>query len=244
MEMVRKIQAASPICQTTEDLKQYGLDGVNCPLCNNRGYIPEVRDGILYAPECSCMKQRLYIRRIRNSGMADMMERYTFESYQTPDKERQRIKEEAVRFCHADSGWLYISGRPGSGKTHICVAICNELAKHSKSVLYMLWRDEAVSLKKALTGESDYYNKRMEELKNADVVYIDDFFKSGRITPADINVAFELINARYNNSKLRTIISSELSLKEVMETDEATGSRIWDRSIKLRTPDNNWRLHE
>lgn len=243
--MVLRIQAtASQTFQTYETLKDYGLDGVDCPICENRGYIPYVKDGIQYSKPCSCMEQRKYIRRIKRSGMADMMERYTMDSYQTPDPIRAEIKAKALQFCQAEKGWWYISGRPGSGKTHICVAICNEFAKAGKNTQYMLWRDESVELKRMVNEKE--YKDRMDKLKSVPVLYIDDFFKTGNfnIRDADINLAFELLNSRYNNSKLRTIISSELSAKELLEIDEATGSRIWERAIKVRSPKENWRLRE
>lgn len=49
-------------------------------------------------------------------------------------------------------------------------------------------------------------------------------------TAADINIAFELLNCRYNNSKLLTIISSEKTVNEIIKIDEAVGSRIKEKS--------------
>lgn len=62
-------------------------------------------------------------------------------------------------------------------------------------------------------------------------MYIDDLFKSGdQPTAADINYAFEIINFRYNNPKLLTIISAELTEGELLDVDEAIGGRIYERS--------------
>lgn len=252
--MVLRIQAKAKanmmICQTYKQgndlLAEYGLDSVDCPVCNNTGTVQYMKDGFMYSKECRCMPERRYNRRIKNSGMADMIGRYTFDSYQTPDERRKSIKEYAQVFCDAESGWWFVSGRAGSGKTHICVAICNRLAEKGNDIRYMMWRDDATELK-AILNEPEY-KERMDVLKAVQVLYIDDFWKAGKqdgkqkITGADINVAFELLNARYNNKNLRTIISSELSVKEIMEIDEATGSRIWERAMKLRSPEENWRL--
>lgn len=242
--MVKRIQANSTSYQTcdVETLADYGLDSVDCPECNNRGYIVYQKDGVTYSRECKCMEQRRYNRRINKSGMDDMMKRYTFDSYQAADAYRKGLKERAMQFCNADKGWWYISGRAGSGKTHICVAMCNQFAKQGKEVRYMLWRDEATVLK-GMVNDPEYHT-RMDKLKSVPVLYIDDFFKTGKqaVTTADINLAFELINGRYNNADLRTIISSELSVKDIIELDEATGSRIWERSMKIRAPQENWRL--
>ena len=56
----------------------------------------------------------------------------------------------------------------------------------------------------------------MDKLKKVKVLYIDDFFKGG-ITDADFRLAFEIINARYNDKGLRTIISSEVKIKDLMK---------------------------
>jgi DNA replication protein DnaC len=97
----------------------------------------------------------------------------------------------------------------------------------------------------------------MKELKETDVLYIDDLFKSGKDndgrykapTAADVNVAFEVVNYRYNNPELITIISSERTLVELDDIDEAIAGRIAEKSkaggycINLK-PDKtrNWRM--
>jgi DNA replication protein DnaC len=81
------------------------------------------------------------------------------------------------------------------------------------------------------------------ELKTFPVLYIDDFLKGG-ITDADIRLAFELLNYRYNNSSLLTIISSEVDLKNIFDADEALAGRIYERAKGniYRTPNEDWRL--
>ena len=55
---------------------------------------------------------------------------------------------------------------------------------------------------------------------------LDDFWK-GEIRPADVHLAFELINARYI-SKKPTILSSENTLEAILRGDEAIGSRLFE----------------
>ena len=238
--------ASSGISNTTESwLAQYDLDNYDCDKCNNTGSICwHDENYVFHSEKCECKKVRRSIRSLRKSGMMDMIERYTFENYETPDAERRRIKETAQAFCRAKSGWLYIHGRAGSGKTHICTAVCNSMIMQGNSLKYMLWRDESVELK-ALVNYQEDYNERMQRLKTVKVLYIDDFFKSKNVTDADINLAFELLNYRYNDSKLRTIISSEKSIEDILSYDEAVGSRIYERcknGFYIDAPDENWRL--
>ena len=182
------------------------------------------------------------MRKIRQSGMMDMLSRYTFENYETPDAERESVKKIAEAFSEANSGWMYVSGRSGSGKTHICTAACVRLIARGVEVYYMSWRDESTAMK-GLVRETELYEKKMRKLKTVPVLYIDDFFKGGQ-TDADFRLAFEILNARYNDAKLRTIISSEMDLQTLVQLDEALGGRIYERSrgYMVNTPNSNWRI--
>lgn len=226
---------------STETLDDYGLGNVNCPKCGNKGYVYETKDGISRAWPCSCMKQRRSLRALKNSGMADMMTRYSFSTYLTDTQERLQVRKNAQHYAEAGEGWYFIYGQSGSGKTHICASICNELFERGAELKYITWRDEATRLKSIIN--TDEYSREMQKLKTVMVLYIDDLFK-GKVTEADINLAFELLNARYNDSELRTIISSEFSLGEIMELDEAIGGRIYERArdYTVKAPKENWRL--
>jgi len=227
---------------TRETLDDYDLGGVDCELCGNKGYTLFQRDnGELVSRECECMVKRRSMRRIRKSGISDMLMRYTFKNYDDSDDVRQSVKKTAISYANSDSGWFYIAGQPGSGKTHICTAICARLIDRGKDVYYMKWRDESRQLKSLIN--SDALEEPLEKLKTVYALYIDDFFKGGS-NEADVRLAFEIINARYNNSKLRTIISTEMPLNEILQVDEALGSRIYERSrgFVIAAPKENYRL--
>ena len=171
-----------------------------------------------------------------------MINRYTFDGYIADTAHRRKVKAAAKAFCDTDSGWFYISGKSGSGKTHICTAICSRLMEQGKAVRYMLWRDASAELKGLLT-DAEEYQDRIRKLKTVPVLYIDDFLKGGH-SEADMRLAFEILNSRYNDSRLRTVISSELSLFEILNLDEAVGGRIFERSkgFVLEAPAENVRL--
>ena len=231
------------ICIPKTPLQECGLDNVDCPVCHNTGCIvTKAPDGTLKASECACMAKRVSIRRLERSGLKDAVNRYTFKNYVADTIERKKVLCAAEDFCRNDKGWFFISGKSGSGKTHICTAICSRLMEQNKNVRYMLWRDETVILK-ALTTEGEEYQSRIKPFKLVPVLYIDDFLKGGH-TDADIRLAFEILNSRYNDSQLRTIISSELTLFEILGLDEAVGGRIYERSrgYVLEAPRENWRL--
>lgn len=229
---------------TRDPFIDFGLSGVECDKCREHpGVLLRVdADGTLYARECPCMAVRRAKRSIRKSGMEDLVNRCSFDTYRASDSARRDVKEMAERYALQGEGWFFIAGQSGSGKTHICAAICRAMIEQGTEVLFMPWRDVSTSLK-AGVNDKDWYKSETAPFKKTPVLYIDDLFKGGATGP-DIKLAFEILNYRYNDTKLRTVISSELSIEQILDLDEAIGGRIVERAkgFLLKAPEKNWRL--
>ena len=239
------------------------LTGYDCPACRNKGFVEYVIDTTeqLGYPsyttgsrECVCMAIRRSKWLLKASGLADLAERCTFDTYKATEPWQVYIRNRAEGFLEkAMSGsgrGFFIGGQTGCGKTHICTALTVSLINSGKSARYMLWTDEAARLKACVND--DQYASLMWPLKAVGVLYIDDLFKptgaSGQPTQADIRLAYELINYRYNSTNKVTIISSERTTGELCEIDEAIGGRIVEKSGQYciniaRDRAKNWRLN-
>ena len=224
------------------------LEGYNCPECGNRGFNLRVDErGCATAVECRCMIRRRSEAQIARSGLAELVKRYTFDAWQDTDLWQRRARELAQGYAEDPIGWFVAAGSVGTGKSHLCTAICKQLMERGLAVRYMLWRDVSVQAK-AVVNDDEAYSKIVDPLKRIKVLYIDDLFKTGKgqePTVGDVNLAFEILNARYNDSEKITIISTERSIEELLDIDEAVGSRIYERSkgkyLDLRGREN-WRL--
>lgn len=176
------------------------------------------------------------------------MMKYTFDTYKAWEPWQHHILAEAHAYANNPHGCFFIGGQVGCGKSHICTAIVNQLMSSGRAARYMIWNDEITSIKQAV-NDAEIYEGLMIAVKKADILYIDDFFKVSRgcsVTSADINATFKIINYRYNED-LPTIISSELSIAEIIGIDEALGSRIAEmtrgREIYISTdPSKNYRF--
>lgn len=191
------------------------------------------------------MKKRLSIRRIEDAGLKDLVQRYTFDSYSSDTPEADRVKKKAKEFLVTDVPCFVIMGKSGSGKTHICTAITSKLIEDGWKARYFLWRTDAAILK-SMVNDGEKYQWEINRLRNVPVLYIDDLFK-GSISEADINLAFTILNERYNSSGKKTIISTELSINDLIGIDEAIAGRIVEkaRGYVIQAPDKNRRLeHE
>ena len=228
---LNNIQPRTPAQKINDSVGELNLqDGIDCPICKNKGYIAEdLTDGSFRIRDCTCKEKRRSVQMLKASGLGDLMETYTFKNFTTADEWTANLAEAAKNYLRGreDGKWFFVSGTPGTGKTHICTAICRRLLNSGCGVRYMLWREEAPALK-ALVNDPGY-DERFRKWANAEALYIDDFLK-GSVTPADVNLAFALINARYNARGKRTIISSELPLADISKYDEAVASRIYERA--------------
>jgi DNA replication protein DnaC len=246
------------------------VDGYDCPMCKNRGFMWEVEEEKPYHKDgeptyrdvirdCQCKRIRMSIRRLKRSGLEPVMKRCTFDRYEVTEDWQETIKSAAEKFPKVvntlNEKWFFIGGGVGSGKTHLCTAIARELLWQGKEVRYMLWVKESQKMKAVVNEEA--YNEMLEQLQNVEVLYIDDFFKpmrdgygqEMRPTSADIRLAYEIINHRYQHQELITIISSERHIGEIEEIDSAVGSRIYEMTKQnayniSKSRDRNYRLKD
>ena len=225
-------------------LQSCGLMNMHCELCNDTGrQLRTDADGVMWASECSCMKVRRGKRALRNAGLEEIAERYNFENFTTPDERFATIKRKAMEYCDSDSPGFMICGQSGAGKSHICTAIFTEFCKRGFEGEYFQWRHDSLRLKQLIAAEPKAYRDEIERLAKVDVLYLDDLLKGSR-TEADLNLVFELINARYLSKKRKTLVSTELSLQKLLEFDEAVGGRLVEmcRGYICQAPERNWRL--
>lgn len=241
---MEQIQATIPPINTGlsyDELLQLKADAYNrqpgklteydCKICYNKGYIAKVIEGNEVLAECKCLKIRDTLRRINQSGLEKLLRICTFRSYECSEAWQQRLKETAIRFVESGKGWLFMGGQSGCGKTHLCTAAVGGFIKQGKSARYLLWREDSPRLK-ALINDKDY-TAVIDDFKKSDILYIDDLFKQDDIKDADIKLAFELIDYRARNN-LTTIISSERTLNELIDVDEALAGRIIQMSADFQ----------
>ncbi len=231
---------------TNSRVKNLLNDGYNCEKCCNRGWTAQVINGYEVAVECECVPVRNSILRAQKSGLSAVFKKYSLDNYKVSSEWQGKIKKSAYEFLENKKGWFFIAGQSGAGKTHICTGICRELIKAGYRVKYMLWLDEIYKIKKF---DEEAENLK-ETLKNIEVLYIDDLFKTDKNevpSSADVRIAMEILNFRYINNKM-TIISTEKNITEIFNIDVAVGGRIAEMSkeniINIKNEkEKNYRLN-
>lgn len=213
-------------------------DGYECEKCRNKGYVVSLDQynghWVEVMSDCECKPMRQFLARMKKSGLANLAQKYTFKNFEAVAPWQEMLLKAACEYAKNPKGWFFISGQSGAGKSHLCTAITLYLIKHGKTAQYMLWREDSTKIKGAAT-DAEARESMIERFKQAELLYIDDMFKVGRVddlqrpTAADINIAFEILNHRYNKD-MPTIISTECLLDELTEIDEAIAGRIVEQA--------------
>lgn len=119
-------------------------------------------------------------------------------------------------------------GQSGCGKTLLGSIIANALlVDKGRSVMYVIWTDFISMIKRSMMGEkANDASDALEKVKNAEVLFLDELIK--KYNETDLKYLMEIINYRYTND-LKTIITSEKLLNELLDIDEATFGRAAEK---------------
>lgn len=224
----------------------------NCEICNDTGWRYIDRNTVV---RCSCQDVSNAKKRIADSGLESVLKELTFDRYTVSESWQKGMLEIAESWTQAiisgDKPWMFFGGAVGSGKTHLCTAACGELLKAGIGVRYMLWPSESRQLRSCVT-DMEAFEELAYPLERARVLYIEDLFKTergaklGSVSTPEVKVAFEILDARYRMN-LPTIISTEWMMSELLELDEGTFSRVYQKSRRYiaeitRAPGRNMRI--
>lgn len=201
-------------------------DGIDCPICKNRGYItvlvgdPETDPFPDMAQRwCKCMERRKIVWRANDSGMGPMLGR-KFSEFKASEPWQKEMKQKAIDYAKHPGGWFTAVGQIGSGKTMIASCVANQLLRDGYKLIVKSWPE--------LVREAgvDWYSEKeaLKKYQQIECLFIDDFLKT---KPNDraLDIAFELLDYRYRNNML-TLLTSEKSPNDISAYDSAIWSRI------------------
>lgn len=214
------------------------------------GYLTTSSDGHEVWRVCECQEQTRIERLFRASQITPGFQHMGFKNF---DLERPQVVLDAymaaadyykafheIRKTRQNS--IALLGAVGSGKTHLLMAVANNLIKQRIPVIYFPWVEGFNNIKDDL----DRLDEKVTRLQMVDVLYIDDLFKGRTIPTAfQLEQLFAIVNYRYLNN-LPILVSSERDIDEISDIDDAVGSRIYemtrDYNVTLRGDGLNYRL--
>jgi DNA replication protein DnaC len=233
--------------------KQEDSNTYTCANCKDKGFllqmIPDIDETgnqkqcpngqlktIEVFKDCVCAKKRQSEHLMKFSEITDEFKKMTFGSFIVegkPDAIREAHQCAVDYFVEFDfikdqrRNSISLLGQPGAGKTHLLTALANNLIqKKQVSVQYFPFVEGFNDLK----DDFDRLEEKLTKMKRIGVLFIDDLFK-GRHYPTDFQIEqmFAIINYRYLNHK-PIMVSSEKTVDELCDIDEALGTRIYEMS--------------
>ena len=214
----------------------------DCNLCNDTGYISKSGNTAL----CSCIKQKIFDIAYNKSNMgnlekenfsnfnlrmfSDKANKELYKSDISPRENIELIKEKAITFIEnfddPNEKNLIFTGSTGLGKTFMINCIANEILKQGKTVLYQTAPIMLDSIIDEKFGNTDNKINLQDNILNVDLLIIDDL-GAERTNDLKITELFTIINSRLLNPRLKTIISSNLTIEELFKTyTNRIGSRL------------------
>ncbi|WP_102274932.1 ATP-binding protein [Cytobacillus massiliigabonensis] len=192
--------------------------------------------GDTFSKQCDCAANVRSQKFLNASEITDEFKQLGFENFITENKPSVILDayecaleyfQEFKEIRRGRSNSIALHGQPGAGKTHLLTAISNNLINRlNVPVLYFPYVEGFNDLK----DDFDRLEEKLERMKNVDVLFIDDLFKpvkgKPRATEWQVEQTYAVINYRYLNHK-PILVSSELTVDELVDVDEALGTRIY-----------------
>jgi DNA replication protein DnaC len=206
-------------------------EGPVCPQCSGAGFVrADVEVG---HPEfgrvfpCACQTDALRDRRRRRySAYTDLPahRKQTFDAFvagATPSLANASAVARA--YAEAPRGWLVLSGRPGTGKTHLAAAIAHTADALGMQVFFLLVDRLLNHLRATYAPQSEV---RAEELATlviqADLLVLDDL-RNSLVRPWARDQLFHLLDQRYGTAA-PTVVTTNLSAAALADSERVARS--------------------
>ncbi len=149
----------------------------------------------------------------------------------------QRALSNARDFASDPEGWLVLSGRIGSGKTHLAAAVGNARLAHGDVVLFITAPDLLDHLRSTYGPSSEIgYDEQFDRIRSAQLLVLDDLGAENP-SPWAGEKLYQLLNHRHSLN-LPTVITTNVDLDSL---EGRVRSRMLDeaiiRHVEISAPD-------
>lgn len=217
----------------------------SCPRCGDTGYYEQNNCTIM----CPCLKRELVACACEELNRTAPLSLCTFESFSVERYSRERDAETGiVPYAHMEKIFKYCKGYAGSftpqsksilmkgatglGKTHLSLAIANEVIRRGYGVIYVSAPSLLSELEKEYFSRSSSGSGTAEMLADCNLLIIDDLGTEFR-TQFSTSQIYQIFNSRILRHK-PVIINTNLSMSELEKAyTERFVSRINGAAQKL-----------
>jgi DNA replication protein DnaC len=215
-----------------------------CAVCQGTGWVLEDSGKGLRAKRCSCFVERHNLYLLEQANIPKRYANCTLRSFETHNdshRDALKISKQFIKNYPAQDVGLLFIGPCGVGKTHLAVAIIQELIlKKGVPSLFYDFRDlireiQSTFSPDSVLSEMDVLNPVFQ----SEILVLDEL-GAKRTTAWVEETVFYIINHRYNQKKMTLFTSNYPDTEEEEDTREAFykkgGESLVDRiGVRLRS---------
>ncbi len=215
----------------------------SCELCNGTGWIAGA--GTFRAAPCSCQKETRKRQRLAASHVPRRYVHCTLEKFHDPGNVSiQRARREAVDFVDCWPGsneGILLMGACGVGKTHLAVAVIQELIEQDKpgKLLFSNFQDLVQEIQASFdSSDSPRKSDILQPLLEADLLVLDEL-GSQKPTQWVQDILYYIINSRYNDVRTTIFTTNyydEPPNPKEERLEERIGPRLRSRLYSMTRP--------
>ena len=255
LEIVNVIRSGEDVSQRIESMKAKNLQAQELirKLLKDNGY-PEDYLQIKYKCEkcfdtgftgggqCECLKSVISALSVREMNSNSQIKLCSFDTFdisyfrgKTPEETSacRDVMSRIFSYCKTyaegfstESQNILMFGKTGLGKTHLSLAIANQVIRKGYDVLYDSAVNYLMQIEKEHFGRDDSGRDTLQSLLTADLLILDDL-GAEYDTPFYTSTIYNIINTRLNRS-LPTIISTNLNHEGIQKKyDDRIVSRLF-----------------
>lgn len=196
-----------------------------CSECQGTGWILKESKGRAVAKRCKCFKEQESQVLFEQARIPRRYENCSFENFEIHNDSHRHALKISKQFVKnypvQDVGLLFI-GPCGVGKTHLAVAVIQELIrKKSVSCYFCDFRELIRDIQNTYTPDSSLSELDvLAPIFQKDVLVLDEL-GAKRTTAWVEETVFYIVNNRYNNKKLTIFTSNYLDKEEEEDTRDS-----------------------
>jgi DNA replication protein DnaC len=207
-----------------------------CADCGGTGWVLHTAEGERLARECGCRREEARRHRFLAAQVPERYRDCSFSDFNETRLALTKAKAIAQEFAEAypvvEAGLLFL-GPAGRGKTHLAIAILNEITKtKGRNALYVNFADLLMKIQS--TFKSDAIESKEDVITpfaEVELLVLDEL---GATKPSDFvrDMLYALLNTRYNHKKITVATSNfmdELGPGDREKLEDRIGYRLRSR---------------
>jgi DNA replication protein DnaC len=190
-----------------------------CPECSNTGFVRVERDGVPGVRSCRCRLERIAQKAQYNAATGPWpapvkLREEDFKSFslQRADRTGRAARQACERFAQNPQGGILLGGNPGTGKSHLAVAILKAVNRsgHFVNVPELMKRLRATF---NTPGAGETESAIVDQLVGVPMLVLDDI-GAERVTGYVEEMLYLVINGRESSLK-PTVFTTNKLVREI-----------------------------